>query len=101
METRFTDGELSRVIDQSLIFQCACPAQVAKHILGLRDLHAYQRECLGATDTDAAVHRRIAADAEAAHGLLEGCLEAVLHLEGWDLETLEMPLSLQKAPRVL
>lgn len=101
MNTRFTDEALSRVIDQSLIFQCACPAQVAKHILGLRDLHAYQRECLGATDTDAAVHRRIAADAEAAHGLLEGCLRAVLALEGWDLETLEMPATLQKVPRAM
>ncbi len=101
MKTRFTDDQLSQVIDQSLIFQCACPAQVAKHILGLRDLHAYQQECMGATDTDVAVHRRIAEDAATAHGALEASLCAVLELEGWDLETLEMPVSLQKVPRVI
>ncbi len=101
MDIQFTDRQLSRIIDQSLIFQCACPAQVAKQIIGLRDLHAYQRECLDATDTDRAVHARIAEDAVRAHAVLEECLRAVLILEKWNLETLDMPATLKKVPRVV
>lgn len=71
MNTQFTDEQLSHIIDQSLIYQCACPAQVAKHIIGLRDLYAYQENCLNQTDTDVAVHQRIALDAARAHAALE------------------------------
>lgn len=101
MNTQFTDEQLSHIIDQSLIYQCACPAQVAKHIIGLRDLYAYQENCLNQTDTDVAVHQRIALDAARAHAALEECLQAVLVLEKWDMHTLQMPVSLQKAPRMI
>ena len=101
MKPQFTDEQLSHIIDQSLIYQCACPAQVAKHIIGLRDLYAYQENCLNQTDTDVAVHQRIALEASRAHATLEECLQAVLVLEQWDLETLQMPVSLQKTPRVI
>ncbi|MDD4963672.1 MAG: hypothetical protein PHI11_07120 [Gallionella sp.] len=101
MKTDFTDEQLSHIIDQSLIYQCACPAQVAKHIIGLRDLHAYQKSCIEQVDTDTAVHQRIAADAARAHQALEECLHAVLLLEQWDLTTLTMPHNLQKTPRVI
>lgn len=99
MKTRFSDTQLSRIIDQSLIYQCACPAQVAKHLIGLRELYLYQQNCLNQTDTDVAVHQRIAADAEQAHAVMEACLEAVLKLENWDMQTLQMPTNLQKTPR--
>jgi hypothetical protein len=101
LKTQFSDTQLSHILDQSLIYQCACPAQVAKHIIGLRDLFAYQESCLNQTDTDAFVHQRIAADAQRAHAALEECLHAVLVLEKWDLQTLTMPASLQKALRTI
>lgn len=101
MKTDFTDEQLSHIIDQSLIYQCACPAQVAKHIIGLRDLHEYQRNCINQSDTDTAVHQRIALDAARAHQALEECLHGVLLLENWDLTTLTMPTNLQKTPRVI
>ncbi len=99
MKTVFSDRQLSQIIDQSLIYQCACPAQVAKQLIGLRDLHSYQKNCLNQTDTDAAVHQCIAADAERAHGVLEECLQNVLVLEQWDMQTFQMPASLQKIAR--
>ncbi len=101
MKTQFSDTQLSQILDQSLIYQCACPAQVAKHIIGLRDLFAYQQSCLNQTDTDAAVHKCIAADAQRAHAILETCLHEVLVLEQWDMHTLKMPVSLQKTPRTI
>jgi hypothetical protein len=101
LKIQFTDSQLSHILDQSLIYQCACPAQVAKHIIGLRDLYAYQQDCLNQTDTDVAVHQRIATDAAQAHATLEECLRAVLILEQWDMQTLQMPSSLQKTPRIL
>jgi len=101
MKARFSDTQLSHIIDQSLIYQCACPAQVAKHLIGLRDLFAYQQGCLNQTDTDVAVHQRIASDAARAHSALEECLDAVLDLEQWDRQTLQMPASLQKTPRII
>lgn len=101
MKTQFSDTQLSYILDQSLIYQCSCPAQVAKHIIGLRDLYAYQQGCLNQTDTDVAVHQRIAADAQRAHAVLEGCLHEVLVLEQWDMHTLKMPVSLQKSLRII
>lgn len=101
MKSKFTDQQLSHIIDQSLIFQCACPAQVAKHLIEMRSLYSYQQNCLNQTQTDEAVHQRIADDAVRAHAVLEECLEAVLLLEKWDMVTLEMPASLQKIPRVI
>lgn len=99
MKNRFSDQQLSHIIDQSLIYQCACPAQVAKHLIGLRDLYEYQQNCINQTETDKAVHERIAADALRAHGALEECLREVLLIEQWDMQTLTMPVSLQKTPR--
>ena len=99
MKSQFSDQQLSHIIDQSLIYQCACPAQVAKHLIGLRDLYEYQQNCINQTATDKAVHERIATDARRAHAALEECLREVLLIEQWDMETLAMPASLQKTPR--
>ena len=101
MKTKFSDQQLSFILDQSLIYQCSCPAQVAKHLIEMRDLYAYQQNCLNQTETDTAVHERIAAGAGSAHGVLEECLEAVLILENWDMKTLLMPANLQKTPRTI
>lgn len=96
MNLRWSDAQVSRVIDQSLIYQCACPAQVCKEIIGLRQLYKYQQDCLNQTTTDKLVHQRIAEDTEQAHIRMELCLEAVLEFEGWDLQTLTMPAELKK-----
>ncbi len=101
MNSKFSDQQLSHIIDQSLIYQCSCPAQVAKHLIEMRSLYKYQQNCLNQTPTDVAVHQRIADDAVRAHAALEECLEAVLMLEQWDRVTLKMPDALQKIPRVI
>lgn len=96
MQQQWTDEQVSTIIDQSLIYQCACPAQVCKEIIGLRQLYAYQQGCINQTDTDVLVHQRIADDTAKAHVLMEACLHKILELEGWDMNTLTMPESLKK-----
>jgi len=98
MHSQFESREVSRIIDQALIYQCACPAQVCSTLIGLRDLHAYQQECLEATENDRRVHEAIARAAEQAHTIMEQCLRDVLVIEGWDLQTLSMPDALRKKP---
>lgn len=98
METRFAGQQLAHIIDQALIYQCACPAQVCQALIGLRDLYAYQQGCIESTDTDRAVHERIAAASRDSHALMEDCLQDVLVLEGWDMDTLTMPDNLRKRP---
>ena len=93
---RFDDTQLKHIIDQAMIYMCACPAQVASQILQLRQLHAYQRGCLERGNVLDAVHEQIAAATEEAHARMEACLDAVLDLEGWDRERLEMPAGLRR-----
>ena len=38
MPTVFDNSQLARIIEEAMIFQCVCPAQVAQHIFGLREL---------------------------------------------------------------
>jgi len=96
MEMKFTDEQIAHIREQAAIYQCACPAQVCVALSGLRQLYEYQRSCLEGTRVDRAVHEAISASSVRAHEELERCLEDVLKLEGWDLETLEMPKDLQK-----
>ena len=98
MKTRFSAMQISRIIDQALIYQCACPAQVATTLLELRDLYDYQLMCRNADADARAVHEAIAAATEEVHARMEACLDEVLALEGWDRETLEMPAGLRKKP---
>ncbi len=100
MTHRFSKEVLMRIVEQAMIYQCACPAQICKAISQVRELYAYQQDCLTMSDTDKAVHERIAATCARNHGELEQCLEDVLKLEGWDLTTYEMPSNLDKLPRV-
>lgn len=96
METRYTQEQLNQIREQALIYQCACPAQVSRLLSEMLDLHRYQAECLNRTDVDVAVHRAIAKATEEIYPRMEQCLTDVLTLEGWDLERLTMPESLQK-----
>ncbi|MBK6637995.1 MAG: hypothetical protein IPG34_10160 [Rhodocyclaceae bacterium] len=96
LTTSYSTADLTRILEQSIIYDCACPAQVCKELTGLRALFAYQEKCLNATDTDRAVHQRIALAVREAHALMETCLADVLALEGWNVKDLTMPAELQK-----
>jgi hypothetical protein len=93
----FSDRELQTIIDQAMIYMCACPAQVAEQLQRLRGLHAYQRSCIAHGPLAMEVHQTIAAATTRAHDELESCLERVLKLEGWDRATLAMPEGLRQA----
>ncbi len=95
MKTRFSKEALSKILDQSVIYQCACPAQICRNIYQQRDLFAYQQDCLNLTDLDRAVHLRIADAVRIGHEEMEKCLEDVLRLEKWDMTTYEMPEALR------
>ena len=97
MTTRaYTPQDLLHILEQAVIYQCACPAQICKSLQSAHALYAYQQQCLNATQTDVAVHQRIAETALRLIAELEQCLEDVLQLEGWDMATLTMPADLQK-----
>lgn len=95
-EQNFSDEQLKHILEQSVIYSCACPAQICKSLIQERDLFAFQAKCLNLTTTDQAVHHAIAESVQATHKLKEQCLERVLELEGWDTKTLTMPENLQK-----
>jgi hypothetical protein len=99
MTRRYSTEVLIKIVQQAMIYQCACPAQICKAINQVRDLYAYQEGCLTKSVTDKAVHERIAATCARNHADLEQCLADVLKLEGWNLTTYEMPANLNKLPR--
>ncbi|QJW84015.1 hypothetical protein HK414_08995 [Ramlibacter terrae] len=99
MQERYTAAQVSRILDQALIYQCACPAQVCRAVFELRELFDYQRQCANDTDNDRRVHEAIAAATEQAHATMEACLAQVLEIEGWDPQTLTLPAALRKKPR--
>lgn len=96
MKQHFSDEELMIILEQSIIYTCACPAQLCRAIESQRTLYKYQQNCLDMTETDKRVHKTIAETIEKTHAELEDCLDKVLRLEGWNLETLQMPEDLQK-----
>lgn len=98
MQERFTPAQISKVIDQALLYQCACPAQVCRAIFELRELYDYQLNCANDTANDRLVHETIAAATARSHETMEECLARILELEGWDMATLNMPPSLRKKP---
>lgn len=95
-EERFTDAELGVVIEQAMIYMCACPAQVAQSLRNLRDLYRYQMRCMAGPENDSAVHAQIAQSTVQAHAVMQDCLDRVIALEGWDRSTLEMPDGLRQ-----
>jgi hypothetical protein len=96
MKEQFTAAQVSRIIDQALIFQCACPAQVCRAIFELRELYEYQVNCANDTQNDKRVHNAIATATEKSHEAMEACLEQILGIEGWDKTTLTLPPALMK-----
>ena len=98
MQEKFNSAQISKVIDQALVYQCACPAQVCRAIFELRELYDYQMNCANDTVNDREVHETIAAAAIEAHQIMENCLIRILEIEGWDATTLNMPESLRKKP---
>lgn len=102
MKEQFNPSQLSRVIDQALIYQCACPAQLCRALFELRELYDYQVNCINNTVNDEQVHTTIARATEEAHEILEECLKKILLIEGWDKITFAMPEVLKsRAVKVL
>jgi hypothetical protein len=87
----FDDHLLTKIIDASLIYMCACPAQVAKGILDMRQLYFYQQNCLSSGPLNAEVHELIAQTVKQNHLSMEQTLNRILTIENWDRKTLEMP----------
>ena len=98
MKEKYNASQVSKVIDQALVYQCACPAQVCRAIFELRELHEYQMNCANDSANDELVHRTIAQATEKAHELMEDCLTSILDIEGWDKGSLAMPEALKKKP---
>lgn len=96
MQERYQADQISKVLDQALIYQCACPAQVCRTIFELRELYDYQHNCANDTANDRLVHDTIAAATEQAHAMMESCLAQVLEIEGWDPQTLAIPDALRR-----
>lgn len=96
----YTNAQLEHIVDQAMIYQCACPAQVASMMMALRELHAYEQKCLSRDDAPLVeTHRLISTAAEAAHAIMETCLQKVIAIEGWDAATLNMPEALRALQR--
>ena len=95
-DERFSDAELQTIMEQGLIYMCACPAQVADGLRKLRELYHYQMGCLENPQNDSLVHTTIAKSVAEAHETLQRCLDEVIALEKWDRSTLEMPPHLRK-----
>ena len=95
-EEHFSDSELTKIIEEGLIYMCACPAQLAETLRNVRRLYRYQLDCLDNAKNDSVVHNAIAEVAIATHRQLEACMEKILVLEKWDRSTLDMPPHLRK-----
>jgi hypothetical protein len=95
-EERYTDADLISIIEQGMIYMCACPAQVADALRKLRSLRQYQLECLADPVNDTAVHAAIAKSTVQSHHIMQDCLDRVIALENWDRATLQMPEGLRQ-----
>lgn len=98
LQQQFSHEQLLRILDQSLVYECACPAQVCRQLLALAELYQYQLQCADRNDTDRRVHQAIAEGTRLAYAAMECCLGEVLDLEGWDRDTLTLPASLRGFP---
>jgi hypothetical protein len=95
-EERYSDAELASIIEQGMIYMCACPAQVADTLRKLRCLLNYQLQCSADPTNDAAVHAAIAKSTIQSHSIMQDCLDTVIALEKWDRATLTMPEGLRQ-----
>lgn len=92
----YSKQQLEKILDEAMIYMCACPAQVAEQMIRLREVFAYQTNCVSDSRLMSEVHYRIAESTRKAHAELEQCLSEVLKMEGWDPQTLSMPEGLRK-----
>jgi hypothetical protein len=95
-QDRFSDMDLDSIIEQGMIYMCACPAQVADIMRKLRSLMNYQLQCSADPVNDTAVHAAIFKSTIESHEIMQKCLEAVIALEKWDRKTLKMPDGLRR-----
>lgn len=95
-EERFSDEDLAQIIEEGMIYMCACPAQVADTLRKVRALYRYQIRCAENPMNETVVHTTIAETAIVTHSHLEDCMEKILELEKWDRQTLQMPPNLRK-----
>ena len=72
---RFSDIELEKIIDEGMIYMCACPAQLAEALRKVRQLYRYQVSCLTEPRNDPIVHNAIAESSALAHQQLEVALQ--------------------------
>ena len=93
---KFSDAELLQIIEEGLIYMCACPSQVAEALRKLRELYRYQVSCLEDSGNVTAVHQTIRDSVVISHAELQDCMERVLELEQWDRATLRMPEGLRR-----
>lgn len=93
--TLYSKQQLHQIVNEAMIYMCACPAQVAEQLMRLRELFDYQVGCISNSDLMKDVHSRIAESTRKAHAEMEQCLKDVLHMEGWDPQTLSMPEGLR------
>lgn len=97
LQNLFSDVELEKIVNEAMLYMCACPAQVAAQISHLRGLLRYQRNCQqSASGSAVQVHQAIVEATLQAHRQMEQCLEQVLQLEGWDRQSLTMPAGLRQ-----
>jgi cell division protein ZapA (FtsZ GTPase activity inhibitor) len=95
----FSDSDLEKIINEGLVYMCACPAQVADSLRKVRAMYHYQLNCLTDGNNQAQVHSTIARSAILVQQQLEACLEEVLEIEQWDRATLTMPEGLRMRQR--
>lgn len=96
MDHVYTEAQLQHIIDEAVIYMCACPAQVARQLLDLRKLYRYQLNCEQSNAGQNEVHQTIGRSTTICHAEMEKCLGRILDIEGWDLATLTMPEGLRK-----
>jgi len=96
LTTQYSNEQLEHILEEAFTYMCACPAQVAEQLLQLRKLFAYQMNCISNDSLMIEVHQLIAESTRKAHSELEHCLHDVLKLEGWDQQTLDMPVGLRQ-----
>jgi hypothetical protein len=96
LEMRYSKLQLEHILEEAMIYMCACPAQVAEQLLSLRKLFVYQKGCLSKDSLLDNVHHRISEATRKTHAEMELCLHDVLQMEGWDPQTLTMPAGLRQ-----
>jgi hypothetical protein len=98
LNIQYTNAQLETIREQGFIYMCACPSQVAEQVARLRNLFAYQQQCIGENKTvlEIKTHEMIAEATSQAHDVMQTCLHDVLVHEKWDLDTLKMPEHLRQ-----